>query len=172
MRDGPNHAHHPERRDALSSLLERLERWPETTAATTQHDDDQSDGEHALTDGGWMRLLLPVQEEDVTLEDPVEETPTLIVESTLEPVAEPTEEETEPQGDGVVRPGGHYHHGRPLLLLGLGAMLTALMLGILLVLLPAWTTSTATVKILPMATSLHTTTMVQVVADPAAVAQQ
>jgi len=164
------HAHHPERHDALSRLLERLERWPETTTSAILHDDDQTDGEQAPTDGGWMRLTRPVQEEDTTPEDPMEETPALIVEGTLEAVDEPTEQRAEPSGDGVVRPEGHHHHGKPLLLLGIGAMLTALVLGIILVLLPAWTMEMATVTILPTTTSLHMTTMVQVGAGLATLA--
>jgi len=161
---GPIHAHYPERRDALSRLLERLEQWPETTTATTRHDEDQSDGEDASTDAEWMRLPRPVQQEDATLEDPVAATPALIVESTLEPVDDSIEPTVDPLGDGMVWSGGSHHHGTPLLLLGLGALLTALGLVVVLVLLPAWTMATATVTILPTETSLHMTTMVQVVA--------
>jgi len=161
---GPIHAHYPERRDALSRLLERLEQWPETTTATTRHDEDQSDGEDASTDAEWMRLPRPVQQEDATLEDPVAATPALIVESTLEPVDDSIEPTVDPLGDGMVWSGGSHHHGTPLLLLGLGALLTALGLVVVLVLLPAWSMATATVTIMPTATRLSTTTMVQVVA--------
>lgn len=131
-----------------------------------------TDGKSDPTDGGWSVITLPVQQENGTLEEPVEKTPPLIIESTLELCDETTGQEAEPVGDGMVSPGARRSHGRPLLLVGVGAMLTALVLGVILMVLPAWTSSTATVTIIPAATSLHTTTTVQVVAGPADVTQQ